>query len=185
VNKILKEKNIPEALKYSVNERIRAERIMVIDHNGQSLGELPRFQALSRAQEAGYDLVQVGEKDGIPVTKFMDFGKFLYTKKKQTADAKKHQKVILVKELKMRPNIGDQDYKTKLNQAVQFFSEGNKVKFTLQFRGREMTMIEDIGPKFFTRIITDLTEHKVGALAEEKEARGGSLWSKIFYIKGK
>ncbi|MFA5306818.1 MAG: translation initiation factor IF-3 [Candidatus Babeliales bacterium] len=184
-NKTVKEKNTPEALKYSVNERIRADRIMVIDHEGQSLGVIPKFQALARAEELGLDLVQVGEKDNVPVVKMMDFGKFLYTKKKQLGDAKKHQKVIVVKELKMRPHIGDQDYKTKLNQAEQFFKDGNKVKFTLQFRGREMATAEETGRKFFVRIINDLTTRNIGALAEEKEARGGVLWSKIFYVKGK
>ncbi|MFA6263429.1 MAG: translation initiation factor IF-3 [Candidatus Babeliales bacterium] len=185
MNKNLKEKSTPEALKYSVNERIRAERVMVIDHEGQSLGVIPKFQAMMRATEVGLDLVQVGEKDGVPVAKLMDFGKFLYTKKKQLADAKKHQKVIVVKEIKMRPHIGEQDYKTKINQAEQFFKDGNKVKFTLQFRGREMATAEDTGQKFFVRVINDLTARNVGALAEEKDARGGVLWSKIFYIKGK
>ncbi len=183
-NKKFKEKNT-DALKYFVNEQIRADRIMVVDQHGQSLGLIPRFQALMKAEEAGLDLVQVGEKDGAPVTKLMDFGKFLYAKKKQLADAKKNQKVVVIKELKMRPQIGEQDYITKLNQAVQFFKDGNKVKFTLQFRGREATMIEDIGPKLFARIMRDLAAKEVGSLVEEKDARSGSFWSKIFYVKGK
>lgn len=182
MNKIIKDS---EALKYFVNEQIRAERVMVIDQHGQSLGALPRYQAIGKAVEAGMDLVQVGEKEGMPITKLMDFGKFLYLKKKQLADAKKHQKVILVKEVKMRPNIGEQDYKTKMNQAAQFFLDGNKVKFTLQFRGREATMIEDVGPKLFMRIIQDLTDRNVGTVLEEKDSRGGALWSKIFFVKGK
>jgi translation initiation factor IF-3 len=185
-NKSFKDsKNNTEAQKHSVNEQIRAERIVVIDHLGQQLGALPRFQALSKAQEVGLDLVQVGERDGMPVAKLMDFGKFLYTKKKQLGDAKKHQKIIVVKEVKMRPNIGQQDYKTKLNQAVQFFLDGNKVKFTLQFRGREATMMDDVGPKFFGRVLHDLTESNVGSIIEEKDSRSGNLWTKIFYIKGK
>lgn len=190
VNKNNKEKNsnngpASEAMKYYVNEQIRSDRVMVIDQHGQSLGVLLRSQALVRAHEAQLDLVQVGEKDNMPVTKLMDFGKFLYAKKKQLAEAKKHQKVILVKEIKMRPNIGDQDYKTKVNQAAQFLLDGNKVKFTLQFRGREVTMMEDVGSKLFGRILNDLAERNVGSLAEEKESRGGSLWTKIFYVKGK
>ncbi len=185
MNKIIKEKADSEALKYFVNGQIRAERIIVVDQNGQNFGALPRYQALGKAEEAGMDLVQVGEKDGIPIAKVMDFGKFLYIKKKQLADAKKNQKVIVVKEVKMRPNIGEQDYKTKMNQAAQFFLDGNKVKFTLQFRGREATMIEDIGPRFFTRIIQDLTARDIGTVLEEKDSRGGALWSKIFYVKGK
>lgn len=177
-----REKN-SEALKYSVNDQIRSDKIVIIDQNGQNLGALPRFQALAKAQEAGLDMVQVGEKDGLPIAKFMDFGKFLYTKKKQTADSKKNQKIVVVKEIKMRPNIGEQDYKTKLNQAVQFFKDGNKVKFTLQFRGREATMVDEIGPRFFSRISQDLATQGVGALLEEKESRSSMLWTKIFCVK--
>ncbi len=185
MNKVFnKEKNASEA-QNNVNEQIRAERVMVIDGQGQSLGVLPRFQAIARAQEAGLDLVQVGEKDGVPITKLMDYGKFLYAKKKQLSDAKKNQKIILVKEIKIRPNIGDQDYKTKINQAAEFFLDGNKVKFTLQFRGREATMLDELGHKLFARISRDLAERNVGTLVEEKDSRGGTLWSKIFYVKGK
>ena len=185
MNKNFKDKS-SDALKYFVNEKIRADRLMVIDHLGQSLGTLPRSQALMRANEVNLDLVQVGEKDGMPIAKLMDFGKFLYTKKKQLADAKKHQKIILIKEIKMRPNIGDQDYKTKMNQAVQFFLDGNKVKFTLQFRGREAAMMNEIGPKFFAKIVQGLSAQDIGGvLVEEKDNRAGSLWTKIFYVKGK
>ncbi len=186
MNKNFKDKSLAsEAMKYCVNEQIRSERIMVIDHSGQSLGVLTRPQALMRATEVGLDLVQVGEKDGVPITKLMDFGKFLYSKKKQLADAKKHQKVIVVKEVKLRPNIGEQDYRTKVNQAAQFFKDGNKVKFTLQFRGREATMMDDLGPKLFARILQDLSNLEVGTVLEEKDSRGGTLWTKIFYVKGK
>lgn len=185
MNKNSKERNTPEALKYSINGQIRSDRIVVIDHNGQNLGPLPRGVALVRAEEVGLDLVQVGEKDGLPIAKFMDFGKFLYTKKKQTADAKKNQKAVVVKEIKIRPNIGEQDYKTKINQAEQFFGDGNKVKFTIQCRGREASMMEEVGTRFFARILQDLAARNVGTLVEEKESRGGMLWSKIFYVKGK
>lgn len=185
MNKNFKDKNAPDAQKHLVNEHIRADRIVVIDQHGQNLGALPRHQALACAHEASLDLLQVGDKDGIPIAKVLDYGKFLYSKKKQLADAKKHQTIILVKEVKMRPNIGDQDYKTKVNQAAQFFLDGNKVKFTLQFRGREAMMMEDSGKKLFARIVQDLNERNVGALAEEKESRGGALWSKIFYVKAK
>ena len=185
MNKNFKDRNTPEATKHFVNEQIRAERIIVIDQNGQNHGALARYQALACAQAAGLDLLQVGEKDGVPIAKLVDYGKFLYSKKKQLADAKKHQTVIQVKEIKIRPNIGDQDYKTKINHAAQFFLDGNKVKFTLQFRGREAMMMEEFGSKLFARIAHDLNERKVGALAEEKESKGGTLWTKIFYVKGK
>lgn len=168
-----------------VNEQIRSDKIIVIDHLGQQLGVLPRAQALYRAHDAGLDLVQVGERDGLPVAKFMDYGKVLYTKKKQLSDAKKNQKIIVVKEIKIRPNIGEQDYKTKLNHAIGFFKEGNKVKFTLQFRGREASMMDDVAPRLFARITADLNAHNLGQLVEEKDTRSNMLWTKIFHIKTK
>lgn len=172
-----------EASKYLINEQIRSDKVVVINAAGENLGIMPKRQAIMLAEESELDLVQMGEKDGVPVTKVMNFGKFLYSKKKQLNDAKKHQKVVQLKEIKMRPNIGEQDYKTKLNQAEQFFKDGKKVKFTLQFRGREISMMEDLGSKFYARIMQDLTAKELGSLVEEKESRGGSLWSKIYFIK--
>lgn len=169
--------------KYPVNELIKADKIMVIDAVGENLGVLSKGQALMRAQESGQDLVQVGEKDSVVVAKIMDFGKFLYERKKQVGESKKHQKIIQIKEMKLRPNIGDQDYNTKLNQAAQFFLDGKKVKFTLQFKGREITMMEDLGVRLFERISRDLTERNVGALVEEKDSRSGAFWSKIYYVR--
>ena len=171
--------------KYFINEQIKVDKVLVITHTGENLGVVPRSRALLVAQEAGLDLVQVGEKDSVPVTKVMDFGKFLYAKKKQLNDAKKHQKTMQLKEIKLRPNIGDQDYRTKLNQAEQFFVDGKRVKVTLQFKGREIAMIDEMGPKIFARITHDLQEKQVGALVEEKDQRGGAFWSKTYFIKGK
>lgn len=183
MNKFAKERNNSEASKYIVNEQVRAETLLVITDDGENLGVLSRSRALAAAQEASLDLVQVGEKDNMVVAKIMDFGKFLYAKKKQMSDSKKHQKVVQIKEIKMRPNIGDQDYRTKLNQAVEFFAEGKKVKFTLQFKGREITMMDDLGFKFFARITNDLSQRDVGALVEEKDSRAGSFWSKIYFVR--
>lgn len=181
-----KEKMNSEAQgRYFVNEDIRANSLMVIGAQGENHGQVSRSQALAMAEDAGLDLVQVGEKDGMVIAKIMNFGKFLYTKKKQMSDSKKHQKIIQIKELKIRPNIGDQDYKTKLNQAAQFLTDGKKVKFTLQFKGREITMLEALGKKMFARITQDLTERNIGALVEEKESRAGALWAKIYGLKEK
>ncbi len=182
---MFKEKVTSESQKYTVNEAIRASSLLVIGPEGENHGLLSRSQALAMAEEAGLDLVQVGEKDGMIVAKVMNFGKFLYTKKKQMSDSKKHQKIIQIKEVKMRPNIGDQDYKTKLNQAEQFLSDGKKVKFTVQFKGREISMSEDLGQKMFARITQDLTARNIGTLVEEKESRSGALWSKIYGLKEK
>jgi len=175
--------NKPQSSNYLVNEKIIESKVQVINQDGQNLGLLSKEEALSLAQEANLDLVQVGQKDSVVITKIMDFGKFLYTKKKQLSEAKKKQKIIQVKEIKIRPNIGDQDYNTKLNKAVEFLKEGKKVKFTLQFRGREFIMINELGNKIFSRVERDLTDRKLGTLIQEKEQRGGPFWSKIYYIK--
>ncbi len=169
--------------KYFVNEKIKSDTVLVITDTGDNLGVISKSKALLLAEEASLDLVQVGEKDSVPVTKIMDFGKFLYIKKKQMCDAKKHQKAIQLKEVKMRPNIGDQDYKTKLKHATQFLVQGKRVKFTLQFRGREIRMINDLGPKMFERVTHDLKDQEVGTLVEEKDQRGRSYWSKTYFIK--
>jgi len=141
--------------------------------------------ARSRADETGLDLVQISDSNNEVIVKLMDFGKFLYEKKKQDGEAKKNQKVIQIKEVKLRPNIGDQDYKIKLKRAIEFLEDGKRVKFTLQFRGREMASMDSVGPAMFARISADLVDHDLGNLVEEKEQRGRPFWSKIVYVKGK
>ncbi|MFC1894981.1 translation initiation factor IF-3 [Candidatus Dependentiae bacterium] len=168
---------------YTVNNQIKASSVQVINQKGENIGVISKIEALNLANEAGLDLVQVGEKDSVVITKIMDFGKFLYTKKKQLSEAKKKQKIIQVKEIKLRPNIGDQDYKTKLNRAIGFLTSGKKVKFTIQFRGREFIMINDLGRGIFQRIDDDLASSDIGNLVQEKEKRGGPFWSKIYYLK--
>ena len=168
---------------YLVNEKIRALKLQVINQNGENVGTVSKQEALNLALGAGLDLVQVGEKDSVVIAKIMDIGKFLYAKKKQQSEAKKKHKIIQVKEIKLRPNIDDQDYLNKLNQAIQFLLDGKKVKFSLQFRGREFIMINELGKKFFDRIQKDLTDRELKSLVEEKENRGGPFWSKIYYLK--
>ncbi len=171
--------------KYLINEQIKADKVYVITHESENLGLIPRDEALTRSEESGFDLVQVGEKDGFPVAKIMDFGKFVYAKKKQLGDSKKHHKITQVKEIKLRPNIGDQDYKTKLKKAEEFFTDGMKVKFTLQFKGREVTMIDQTAMQIFEKITQDLMGKGTGDLVEEKDQRGGNFWSKIYFVKSK
>ena len=179
-----KEKN-NDQVKYFVNEGIRADSVLVITESGENLGAMSKREAIRVAASSGLDLVQVGEKDSQVIAKIMDFGKYLYTKKKQMTEAKKHQVVIQIKEIKMRPHIDGQDYKTKISQAERFFNEGKRVKFTLQFKGREVAMMEDLGSKLFARILQDLAAKNLGPFLEEKESRGGIAWSKVLYIKGK
>jgi len=169
-----------------INEQIRIDRIQVITHDGRNLGMISRFDALRYAREAGLDLVLIADsgKDGMPVAKIMDFGKVLYEKKKKQAEAKKHQKVIQVKEVKMRPSIGEHDYQTKIKQAVEFLKDGMHVKFTLFFKGRENESKEERGNNFFHRIHQSFED--LGLLknmVQDKDAKLGQFWSRIYHLK--
>jgi translation initiation factor IF-3 len=167
-----------------INEQIRARELRLIGSNGDNVGVVSLNQARSQAEGEGLDLVIISKPDILPpVAKIMDYGKFLYEKKKKDHESKKKQKIIQEKEIKMRPNIGAQDYKTKLKQAVEFLREGKRVKFTLQFRGREVIMMNKLGVEFFERISADLAQANLGVLLEEKETRGKPFWSKIIYLK--
>jgi len=173
--------------KHLINGLIKAQQMRVISSTGENLGVLSRAAALAKAEEEGSDLVQVsGDDSEVVIAKIMDFGKFAYEKKKQDVKAKKHQKVIQIKELKLRPYIEEQDYRIKLKQSGQFLTEGKRVKFTLQFRrGRELINMTALGSALFARIDADLAALSLGTILEEKEQRGRILWSKIYYLKGK
>lgn len=167
-----------------INRKIRADKLQLITHKGENLGVVTRTFALNTAEDAGLDLVIINEggADGVPVAKIMDYGKELYNKKKKTSDAKKKQKLIKVKEVKLSPKIGENDYKTKINKAIQFMKEGKRVKFTLVFRGREMATKHEVGRELFDRINESLSELSSN-LASEQESKMGQFWSKIYYLK--
>lgn len=169
-----------------INDKIRFPQMQVITERGENVGVLPRAQALRIAQEAGLDLVILSEqgKDGYPVAKVMDFGKSLYEKKKKSADAKKHQKVIQIKEVKFSPKIGEHDYQTKVRQMVDFLNEGKRVKVTLFFKGRENAMKEERGNEIFDRINGSFEQHDLlKNLIQEQDSKMGSMWSRIYYLK--
>ena len=122
--------------------------------------------------------------EGVPVTKVMDYGKELYNRKKKQAEARKNQSVIQVKEIKLRPKIGEHDYLTKLNQGIKFLESGKKLKVTLMFRGREMADKFQRGTELFNRVRSTFEERELlERIVEEKEAKAGSAWSKIFSLK--
>jgi translation initiation factor IF-3 len=129
----------------------------LIDGDGSQVGVVPIEEALKRAKEQNYDLVEVAPEAKPPVCRIMDFGKFLYQQKKKTHDSRKKQKTIQVKEVKFRPNIDDHDYGTKLKNAIRFLDEGDKVKATIQFRGREMSKPE-LGLNLLRRLTADIGE---------------------------
>ena len=137
-----------------INEAIRVREVRLIDETGQNVGVVPRLEALSKAIDAGMDLVEISPDATPPVAKIMDYGKFKYQEQKKAAEARKKQKVVEVKEIKMRPAIDDHDYETKLKAMRRFFEEGDKVKITLRFRGREMAHT-DLGMQVLQRVKTD------------------------------
>jgi translation initiation factor IF-3 len=138
-----------------INERIRAREIRVIDSEGQQLGIMPPFEALKKAREQNLDLVEISPTAQPPVCRIMDYGKFLYEQEKKERAAKKHQKVITVKEVKFRINVDEHDYEFKKNHVLRFLEEGDKVKATIFFRGREMTHT-NLGRHILDRLIQDI-----------------------------
>ena len=138
-----------------MNERIRAREIRVIDAEGQQLGIMPPFEALKKAREQNLDLVEISPTAQPPVCRIMDYGKFLYEQEKKERAAKKHQKVITVKEVKFRINVDEHDYEFKKNNVLRFLEDGDKVKATIFFRGREMTHT-NLGRHILDRLIQDI-----------------------------
>ena len=122
-----------------VNHRIRVPEVRVIDADGSMLGVLQTHEALRKAQEQGLDLVEVNPKSDPPVCKILDFGKFKYEEKKKAGEAKRKQTVVEIKEIKLRPKTDDHDLNFKVKAARRFLEGGHKVKFTVRFRGREIT----------------------------------------------
>ncbi len=125
-----------------VNEEIRAREIRLIDSDGQQLGIVPLKEGLRIAMERGLDLVEVAPRAKPPVCRIMDYGKYKYEQSKKEREARKKQRVITVKELKLRPNIEEHDFQVKVRNALRFLQDGDKVKITLMFRGREISHSE-------------------------------------------
>jgi translation initiation factor IF-3 len=140
-----------------VNERIRAREIRVIDEEGKQLGIMPPFEALKTARSQGLDLVEVAPTANPPVCRIINYGKYLYQLNKRQHEARKHQKSIGLKEVKMRPRTSVHDFETKRNKVLAFLQEGAKVKITIMFRGREMAH-RDLGFNMVERLIQEVGE---------------------------
>jgi translation initiation factor IF-3 len=138
-----------------VNEEIYARTILLIGADGHKYGPIGTEEARALAEEQGFDLVEVSPEASPPVVKMMDYGKFKYEQQKKAAEARKKQKVIEIKEIKMRPTIDDHDYDVKMRSMRRFFDEGDKVKVTLRFRGREMAHM-NLGMELLGRIQKDI-----------------------------
>ncbi|WP_244510733.1 translation initiation factor IF-3 [Microvirga guangxiensis] len=138
------------------NRDIRGVReVQLIDDTGQNRGVMAFFDALRIAEDAGLDLVEISPNATPPVCKILDYGKFRFLEQKKAAEARKKQKTVEVKEIKLRPGIDDHDYDVKMKAMKGFFEEGNKVKITLRFRGREMAH-QSLGLKVLDRVKADV-----------------------------
>ncbi len=140
-----------------INEMIDESTVLLIDAEGEKRGVIPTVEAMRMAEEAGLDLVEVSPNSKPPVCKLLDFGKFKFQAQKKANEARKKQKTVEVKEIKMRPNIDTHDYDVKMKSMLRFFDEGDKVKVTLRFRGREMAH-QELGMQLLLRVKDQVEE---------------------------
>ena len=152
-----------------LNEEIRSREVQLIDQTGTNVGVIDTQIALAKAVEAGLDLVEIVPNNNPPVARILDYGKFKYQAQKKAAEARKKQKVVEVKEIKLRPMIDDHDYDVKMRSMQRFFEEGDKVKVTLRFRGREMAH-QELGYKLLDRVKGDTA--KIAKIEQEPRFEG-------------
>ena len=148
---------VPQKTGPKTNREIRAREVMLIDSEGQNRGVTELEVALQMAEEVGLDLVEIVPNATPPVCKILDYGKFRFTEQKKAAEARKRQKIVEIKEIKLRPGIDDHDYEVKMKAVRRFFEEGDKVKITLRFRGRELAH-QQLGMQLLQRVQADTTE---------------------------
>ncbi len=153
-----------------VNERITVNSVRLVDADGEQVGVVPTRDAQKRAFDAGLDLVEVSPNAEPPVCKIMDYGRFRFETQKKKNEARKKQKIVELKELKVRPNIDTHDYDVKMRAAEKFISAGDKVKVTMRFRGREITH-QEVGLEVLRRIENDLIEVAKTELHPKMEGR--------------
>ncbi len=139
------------------NDEIRNAQVQLIDQDGLNHGTVETAAAVKMAMEAGMDLVEISPNTNPPVTKIMDYGKYKYSAQKKAAEARKKQKVVEIKEIKLRPMIDDHDYEVKMRAMQRFFEEGDKVKITLRYRGREMAH-QEIGTKLLDKVKANVAD---------------------------
>jgi len=159
-----------------VNEQIRASEVRVIDQDGEMLGVMRPQEALMRARELGLDLIEISPNAAPPVCKIGDYGKHRYEIQKKKNEARKNQKIVEIKELKLRPNIDPHDYDIKMRAAKKFLEEGDKVKFTLRFRGREMANIA-INTRIFEKVRADIAD--IGRIESSSGLEGRQMMMMI------
>lgn len=160
------------ALNLKINRQIRAPKVRIIGSKGEQLGILTIREALDLAREAGLDLVEVAANSEPPVCKIMDYGRYRYGVTKKEKDSRKAQHQVRIKEVKLKPNIDDNDFQTKLKQAISFIAKGNKVKITCIFRGRELAY-----PEHGFKVVQKMTQglEEIGFVESEAKLNGRSL----------
>ncbi|CUA90428.1 bacterial translation initiation factor 3 (bIF-3) [Chelatococcus sambhunathii] len=155
------------------NRDIRGVReVQLIDENGQNRGIVSFFDALRIAEEVGLDLVEIAPNATPPVCKLLDYGRYKFLEQKKAAEARKRQKTVEVKEIKLRPGIDTHDYEVKMKAMRRFFEEGDKVKVTLRFRGREMAH-QDLGYKLLVRVKEEMSE--IAKVESEPQLEGRQM----------
>jgi len=165
-----------------INRRIRVPEVRLIDAEGNQVGVFITTEALKRAEEAGLDLVEMSPMARPPVCKIMDYGKYKYEQSKKRHEQKKKQVVVVTKEIKMRPSTDDHDFQTKLRHIKKFLGEGNKVKVTIRFRGREMAHI-DLGQARMKRLVEEIRE--IGEVESFPKMDGRQMFMMVGPLKKK
>jgi translation initiation factor IF-3 len=155
-----------------VNDEIEADKVRVVDADGEMVGVLSLQEGLEMAAEVGLDLVEVSPNAEPPVCKILDYGKFKYESQKKRHEAKKKQKVIDVKEIKMRPGIDEHDYQVKMRNVTRFLNDGDKVKVTIRFRGRELSH-QELGMKVLERVQGETAE--IGKVEQVPKMEGRQM----------
>ncbi len=157
-----------------VNDRIRGPEIRLIGADGENVGVVTPARAMAMAEEAGLDLVEISPNAEPPVCKIMDFGKFKYEQQKREAEARKKQHIIEIKEIKFRPGTDKHDYDVKMRSVLKFLGEGDKVKVTLRFRGREMAH-QQLGLELLNRVADDVIAEEAGKLESFPKLEGRQM----------
>lgn len=157
---------------HQINEEIRDKEVRLIGSDGEQLGVMSSAQALKIADEAGLDLVKISPKAVPPVCKVMDYGKFRFEQLKKEKEAKKNQKVVEIKEIRMSPSIDTNDFNTKVKSAVKFLNDGNRVKVTVRFRGREMAHTS-LGQELLAKFGADCSE--IATIAKDAKLEGRNM----------
>ncbi|WP_298422629.1 translation initiation factor IF-3 [Rhodoblastus sp.] len=161
---------VPQKEGPRTNREIRVREVQLIDSEGQNRGVVDIVEALRLSEEDGLDLVEIVPNATPPVCKILDYGKYRFNEQKKAAEARKRQKIVEIKEIKLRPGIDDHDYETKMKAVKRFFEDGDKVKFVLRFRGREMAH-QELGFKVLERVRAETAPHAKVELEPSMEGR--------------